>query len=178
MLNINSLHKEHNEDLLGYLVSCGIPQSDKEDVSQMVWMRVWVYADRFNETRAFKPWLFGLARHSVGDYNRHESREKRKYVLNPILDADPDSTIWEHADTVGWMKRCAEIDEDGILLRLSIEKALLRMTDVQRSRLIRIYFFRMPYSDVARQDRTVKGTIARSVHRAKKNFARIWEDIE
>lgn len=163
-LHLKLLHNEHQQDLEGYVVSLGVPSEDADLVVQNTWWRVWRYADTFNETRAFKPWLFGLARHEVGSYFRKANRHKRRNSV-------PTSSVPN-----AWMHRTVGINEDRILTRLSVHKILRKLPDTQRERVVRHFWGGETYLEIAKADGTHKGTIARCMFRARDNFRKEWGD--
>jgi RNA polymerase sigma-70 factor (ECF subfamily) len=71
---MRALYKEQ----LGYVWTAlrrlGIHRDDLEDLTQDVFLRVFRDWDRYDQTRAVRPWLFSIAYHLAIDFLRHQKR--------------------------------------------------------------------------------------------------------
>ncbi|MBI1826904.1 MAG: sigma-70 family RNA polymerase sigma factor [Planctomycetes bacterium] len=69
---------------------------DVDDVTQQVWSSVWTRIGELRDTRAWKSWLFRLARNAAVDAGREMSRRRQRIgplgenVDHPALTASPE----------------------------------------------------------------------------------------
>ena len=69
---IRALYEEHVEYVWTALRRLGVSPSDSEDLTHEVFLRVLRDWDRFDESRAVRPWLFGIAHHVAVDFFRRQ----------------------------------------------------------------------------------------------------------
>src|SRR5947207_706578 len=59
--------------LLGLLRTCGVPEREREDVAQEVWLRAWRALPAWRPDH-FRGWLFQVARTTAEDHRRKSAR--------------------------------------------------------------------------------------------------------
>ena len=69
---IRALYEEHVEYVWTALRRLGVAPSDSEDLTHEVFLRVLRDWDRFDQSRAVRPWLFGIAHHVAVDFFRRQ----------------------------------------------------------------------------------------------------------
>jgi RNA polymerase sigma-70 factor (ECF subfamily) len=71
---MRALYEEHFGYVWTALRRLGVDREDLEDLTQEVFLRVFREWDRYDQTRAARPWLFGVAYHVAIDFLRRGER--------------------------------------------------------------------------------------------------------
>jgi RNA polymerase sigma-70 factor (ECF subfamily) len=109
------LYAEHGRSVLGFVVSSIGDRAVAEEVTQEVFLRAWLHADRYDAGRgSARTWLFSIARNLVIDTARARA------VRPQAADVDP-------ADTPS-----ATDELDRLELRLLLVEALRRLSPEHR----------------------------------------------
>ena len=98
-----------NGEVYSYLVRSGVPQADRDDLFQEVFLSVHYAAKRYDPKLAIEPWLFTIVVNTVRDYFRKAKRRKEdsSSVLTPErIDPSPSPhQVSEAKDTALWLER-------------------------------------------------------------------------
>lgn len=110
-----------------------------EDAVQEIFTRVWKRAASFDRSRAFAPWLFGIAHnYCIDELRRRKVRPQTVYEgdEHPILRDIPDET---------------DVGESAILAeqRQAVRDALERLPQEQRQALLLAYFGGLTQQEIA-----------------------------
>jgi RNA polymerase sigma-70 factor (ECF subfamily) len=81
--NFEELYREHASPLLAFLASRVRPRTDRDEVAQEVWTRVWANLATFHGGE-FRPWLFQIARNLLVDRLRRRRADPLPDELDPI----------------------------------------------------------------------------------------------
>lgn len=120
-----------------------------EDAVQEIFWRVWRRLGSFDRSRAFAPWLFGIAHnYCIDELRRRKVRPQQVYEDDdhPILSDIPDDT---------------DIGETAILTeqRQVIRSALEQLPEEQRQALLLAYFGGLTQQEIAAQLGNPLGTV-------------------
>jgi RNA polymerase sigma-70 factor (ECF subfamily) len=81
------LVEHYRRPVFGYLVHSGVPESDREDLFQDVFVKIHREAHRYDPTRPLHPWLFTVVANTVRSYLR--KHKLRRIFFTPLQSADP-----------------------------------------------------------------------------------------
>lgn len=120
-----------------------------EDAVQEIFWRVWRRLGSFDRSRAFAPWLFGIAHnYCIDELRRRKVRPRLVYEDDdhPILSDIPDDT---------------DIGETAILAeqRQVVRSALEQLPEEQRQALLLAYFGGLTQQEIAAQLGNPLGTV-------------------
>jgi len=120
-----------------------------EDAVQEIFWRVWRRLGSFDRSRAFAPWLFGIAHnYCIDELRRRKVRPQQVYEDDdhPILSDIPDDT---------------DIGETAILTeqRQVVRSALEQLPEEQRQALLLAYFGGLTQQEIAAQLGNPLGTV-------------------
>jgi len=71
------LMNAYQSSVYGYLVRCGVPQANRDDVFQEIFVKIHLAAASYQPSRPLRPWLFTIAANSVRNHLRDESHHRR-----------------------------------------------------------------------------------------------------
>jgi RNA polymerase sigma-70 factor, ECF subfamily len=142
-------HDSHGQALRRYVIRLTNGQTQlADDVLQEAFIRLWNRPEILERpAESIRMWLFTVARNLVID-DRRSARYTRELAVAVV----PDLQI---ADSIG-----------SVLDKWMLADALLTLSDVHRSTVIRAYHFAQPVADIARQDRVPEGTVKSRLHYA------------
>lgn len=117
----------------GYLVRCGVPAGERDDLFQSVFLKIHAAAASYDSARPFAPWLFAIVGNTVRNHFR-------KLAAVPPDDDPPDA-----ADPAPGPDRVAEARETAVWL----EGALLELPPAQRQVLLLVSLGGLRQQEVA-----------------------------
>jgi RNA polymerase sigma factor (sigma-70 family) len=132
---------------------------DTEDVVQVVFLKVWLNAERFQSMiGTVKPWIYTIARNEVVNYLRRNGRvlQDCDTALNqaPAPNTDPDRTLI-HSERLSVVKQCLkELQQAG------------RLSATQDNYLQLLYFEDMRLSQIALTFGVTAAAVRSTVDRA------------
>lgn len=120
-----------------------------EDAVQEIFWRVWKRAASFDRSRAFAPWLFGIAHnYCIDELRRRRVRPQQVFEdeEHPILSDIPDE---------------ADVGEAAVLMdqRRIVREALDQLPEEQRQALLLAYFGGLTQQEIAQQLGNPLGTV-------------------
>lgn len=116
----------------------GEREAAEEAVQEIFW-RIWQRAASFDSSRAFAPWLFGIAHnYSIDELRRRRVRPQAVYEEDdrPILSEIPDETDVGEAAVLGDQRRI-------------VRAALDQLPEEQRQALLLAYFGGLTQQEIA-----------------------------
>lgn len=131
----------HADELLAYASRALADRAAAEEAVQETFLRAWRAAGTYDRSRPLRPWLYAILRRVVVDEAR--SRERRA-VPSPRQVAEPE-----------------EASAERLLDEWVLHEALQRISDDQRTVLLRTFYGGERYGDVA-QDLQIPETTART----------------
>ena len=117
------LLEAYQAPMYGYLVRCGVPPANRDDVFQEIFVKVHLAASSYQPSRPLRPWLFTIAANTVRNHFRDEGRRR---------DRDGPSQVAEPAE--GRPGPQARLETDELLAWL--EQAVQRLPFEQREVLM------------------------------------------
>ena len=91
--------------VFGYLIRCGVPEGDRDDLFQDIFLKIHGAAATYQADRPLKPWLFTVVANTVRGYFRKQKVEQWVYPQN-LQDPQPNSQdLLEAGETSHWLKK-------------------------------------------------------------------------
>jgi RNA polymerase sigma-70 factor (ECF subfamily) len=120
-----------------------------EDAVQEIFVRVWKRAASFDRSRAFAPWLFGIAHNYCIDELR-----RRRVRPQPVYEDDEHPVLSDIPDE-------ADVGEAAVLTdqRRIVRAALDQLPEEQRQALILAYFGGLTQQEIATRLNNPLGTV-------------------
>jgi RNA polymerase sigma-70 factor (ECF subfamily) len=104
------LVERYRRPVYGYLVHCGVPETERDDLFQDIFVRVHEHAGTYDPARPLHPWLFTVAANAVRTYFR--KRQRRLFFFGgsappgEVKDDAPDGEALASAsETKRWLER-------------------------------------------------------------------------
>jgi len=139
---LRQLIEAHQYRVIGTVAKMLGDDSDAEDISQQVFIRVWKSAARYEPTAKFTTWLFKITRNLVFNELRRRKRHPTR-SLDATMDDDdrplqiPDPGT-KAADT-------ALLDDE---MQTAIQKAIEELPEIQRMAIVLRRYDDIPYEDI------------------------------
>ena len=134
-------------------------KQDSEDLTSEVFMKTWQYARNGEKNiKHLNAFLFQIARNTIADYYRRSSRTRDVQALDSfqnIPDEKQKSLFAEIENGAG---------------ESEIEKALLRLEDDQKERIIIHYIEGLPCPEISKIVNKSNGAVRIAIHRAMKEL--------
>jgi len=159
------MYNVHNYDLVGYIRKFCQISSDADDIAQNTWLKLLNGMDDYDESKPFKPYLVGVARHAMYSYYRDLKRgrnESRLWKSDFIEYNRPEYWKYSTAPPVE--------SESDRLTKYAVAVTLRKLTWQQRRRFRKHYWRGYTYKEICEEEGLV--SIAAFMHRARKQFAK------
>jgi RNA polymerase sigma-70 factor (ECF subfamily) len=106
------LVQQYRRPVYGYLFHCGVPEPDRDDLFQEIFVRVHQRARTYDPSRPLHPWLFTVVANAVRTYFRGQKRRLFMFAGPPPEDArdwSPDGEALASArETTDWLERAIQ----------------------------------------------------------------------
>jgi RNA polymerase sigma-70 factor, ECF subfamily len=121
------LVERYRRPVFSYLVHCGVPEPDRDDLFQEIFVRVHRRAPSYQASRPLHPWLFTVVANAVRSYFR---TKKRLFLFagppSPnVRDEAPDGEAVASAnETAAWLERAIQglpLPQREVLLLATVE---------------------------------------------------------
>jgi RNA polymerase sigma-70 factor (ECF subfamily) len=103
------LVQQYRRPVYGYLFHCGVPEPDRDDLFQEIFVRVHQRAGTYDASRPLHPWLFTVVANAVRSYFRKQKRRLFFSAGPPseeLRDPAPDGEALASArETTLWLER-------------------------------------------------------------------------
>jgi RNA polymerase sigma-70 factor (ECF subfamily) len=139
---LRSLIEAHQHRVIGTVAKMLGDESDAEDISQQVFIRVWKSAARYEPTAKFTTWLFKITRNLVFNELR---RRKRHPTRSLDAAAEEDGRPLQMADPGTKPADTALLDDE---MQAAIQRAIDELPEVQRMAIILRRYDDIPYEDI------------------------------
>ena len=160
------LVQRYRRPIFGYLVHCGVPESDRDDLFQDIFIKIHQRADKYDVARPLHPWLFTVVANTVRSYF---SKKKLRsfFVWEPapeevpeeVKDPAPDSEARASAkETAAWL-----------------ERAIAALPMPQREVLVLATIEDLPLKDIASVLDMPLNTVKTHVRRARLRLVECYE---
>jgi RNA polymerase sigma-70 factor, ECF subfamily len=122
-----TLVERYRRPVFSYLVHCGVPEPDRDDLFQEILVRVHRRASSYEASRPLHPWLFTVVANAVRSYFR--SRKRLLLFAGPppsdVRDEAPDGEAVASAkETTAWLERAIQglpLPQREVLLLATVE---------------------------------------------------------
>ena len=106
------LVQRYRRPVFGYLVHCGVPEHDRDDLFQEIFIKIHQRAHQYDAQRPLHPWLFTVVANTVRTYLRKQ-RLRSFFVWEPpsaeVRDPSPDSeSVASAKETAAWLQRAIQ----------------------------------------------------------------------
>ena len=159
----SDLFDRYHKQLYNFFVKITFDRDLGHDLVQNVFLRMIKYRKTYNENKAFRSWIYQVARNVYADHAR-----KNKVLVADLADVEQVKTHLSNIDD-----RMVQ-DEREKLLYIS----LYRLTPAQREILILTRFQQMKYEEVAKIMETSVANIKVKVHRAMHKLKETYLELE
>ena len=158
----SQLVARYRRPVFGYLVRCGVPEHDRDDLFQEIFIKIHQSADRYDAARPLHPWLFTVVANTVRTYLRKQ-RLRSYFVWEPasadVPDDAPDAEALASAQqTKAWL-----------------EQAIQALPVPQREVLILATIENLPLKDIASILEMPINTVKTHVRRARMRLVESYE---
>jgi RNA polymerase sigma-70 factor (ECF subfamily) len=106
------LVQQYRKPVYGYLFHCGVPEPDRDDLFQEIFVRVHQRARSYDPSRPLHPWLFTVVANSVRTYFRKQNRRLFFFAGPPpedVKDEAPDGeALFSARETTDWLERAIQ----------------------------------------------------------------------
>ncbi len=145
---------EYRAPVYGYLVRCGVPENDRDDLFQEIFVSVHAAAARYDADRPLHPWLFTIVANRVRTYQR--KRRLRDLVFS---DAPPRDPVAPVADA----ERAASVRQTTDWLEHEIRK----LSPIRREVLVLACVENLPQKEIAEALGLPVNTVKTHLRRAR-----------
>lgn len=106
------LVQQYRRPVYGYLFHCGVPEPDRDDLFQEIFVRVHRQARSYDPARPLHPWLFTVVANAVRTYFRKQKRRLFFFagpLPDDVKDPAPDGEALTSArETSDWLERAIQ----------------------------------------------------------------------
>ena len=160
----------YETELYRYLVSFTGQPSVAEEAFQEAFLQVHLVAERFEQTRKFRPWLYTIAVNKARDILRARGRRPSVQITS-VDDESSESDLWAHLvreeDTPETLYEQKE-------LRELVHTVIGQMSENLREILLLAYFKQLQYKEIAEVVGVPLGTVKSRLHAAVKLFSKLY----
>jgi RNA polymerase sigma-70 factor (ECF subfamily) len=163
----DALVRRHQARTYNFMRAMVHDESEAEDLTQDVFVRVWKSIGRFRRDSAFRTWLFRIA---VNVARTHLARRSRwRLVVRP----DPDLDAAVTRDNLSSPERL----EDDVVRRDAIDRALAVLPPDLRAVIALRDIEGLEYREIARALDTPIGTVESRIFRARRRLRPLLEPL-
>lgn len=134
----------HQHRVVGTVAKMLGDDSEAEDVAQLVFIRVWRSAARYEPTAKFTTWMFTILRNLVFNELRRRKRHPHLSLDAPLFPGDERPR--ETADLRGKTPDTALLDDE---MMSAIQRAIDELPETQRLAVIMRRYDETPYEEIA-----------------------------
>jgi RNA polymerase sigma factor (sigma-70 family) len=99
----------YRRPVYSYLVRCGVPESDRDDLFQEIFVKIHASAGQYRSDRPLHPWLFTIVANTARTYHRKNKVREMVFADPPAREpraASPDAERQAMASqTAAWLER-------------------------------------------------------------------------
>ena len=152
-----ALLEAYRRPVYGYLVRGGVPEADRDDIFQNIFLKIHAAAENYDPSRPLGPWLFTIVANTLRNHFRAQAVPikwvPRDDPRDPLDPPDPNpgpEHIAAVRETVAWL-----------------EQALLDLPMVQREVLLLVTIAGLGQQDVANSLNLPLNTVKTHLRRAR-----------
>ena len=163
----------YEKELYHYLVNFTGQPSVAEEAFQEAFLQVHLVADRFEQSRKFRPWLYTIAVNKARDILRARGR-RPSMQITAVDDDSSEGELWAH------LLREEETPEtlfDQKLVAQQVQEAIAQMPSNLKEILLLAYFKQIAYKEIAEVIGVPLGTVKSRLHAAVKSFSKLYNEL-
>ncbi|MCK8060206.1 MULTISPECIES: RNA polymerase sigma factor [unclassified Fusibacter] len=153
----------HGNQVLGYLMKLCANKEFAEDVYQEVWIKVYRKLNTYDQTKAFEPWLFTIARNTAFDFLKKHKNDPIPTIDEILLQDVRSSTPHE---------------SPMIETESQIHTALEQLSEMNRQIVVLRYMSDLSYDQIAKKLDCDVSTIKWRLYESKKQLKKFLEQKE
>lgn len=157
------LYDRYSKRLYNYFVKISFDRDAGDDLLQNTFIRVLKYRHTYKEGKAFKSWLFQIARNVFADHLRQTKMKVSDYTDV----SEVDSKVADPLDTMSQNDKEAQL-----------YKSMLNLNHETREILVMSKFENMKYEDIAKVLDCSIGAVKVKVHRAINKLRENYFELE
>lgn len=154
-----SLYNQHKAGVYGFVYKMLLDRQAAQDVTQDAFVRVYEHRDRLVATRAFKSWLYTIARNRCLNYLRKHGR------VDPLPDADA---------LPGLRSPSADLERSDAIR--FVNHVLARLSPDYREVLILREYQNLSYEDIAAVTRSTVSAVKSRLFKARRKMAALYRE--
>lgn len=154
-------YEESRDAVYGYLVYMTKDTTLAEDLSQEVFLRMFLYLDKFRGEASVRTWALRIARNVFLSY----ARRKRPLLL--------EEQEWEPAPDVD-----SNVPEEEVLKKeqvVRVRKCLMYLAEQERTVLLLRDFEELSYEEIGRIMGLTVEVVKSRIYRARQKFRKVYE---
>jgi RNA polymerase sigma-70 factor (ECF subfamily) len=155
-----SLYNQHKAGVYGFVYKMLMDRQAAQDVTQDTFIRVYEHRERLVATRAFKSWLYTIARNRCLNYLRKNGR------LDPLGDS---------ADELPGLRSPSADLERSDAIRF-VNHVLARLSPEYREVLILREYQNLSYEDIAAVTRSTVSAVKSRLFKARRKMAALYRE--
>lgn len=157
---LNEVFNRYNKRIYNYFLKSTLEQSDSDDLTQELFIRVMKYKNSYKEGHSVQFWIFQIARNMVKDHFRKLKVHKDKF--NPV-EVMPEVS--------------EKVDEVAFEREKKLHMAMKMLPEEKRELLVLSKFQGMKYEQLATMRKTSVSNIKVQVHRTIKELKDIYFEL-
>ncbi len=155
------LVERHQHAVIGTAAKMLGNPSEAEDIAQMVFLRAWKSASRYQPDAKFTTWLMTITRNLVFNEGRRKKRARLESLDLPEDDAHP------HRQFPDPSQKSADTEALNTELREAVDRAIAALPEKPRVALILRRYENMPYEEIAKVLKTSVPSVKSLLFRAR-----------
>jgi len=164
--NFSILVDRYSDKLSRYIQRMSsVSAQDREDLLQNVFIKVYINLNDFDDSLSFNAWIYRISHNEVIDFVRREKNKQKKGRLD--LDDDIFVIIEHSTNFLSDIYRKEDAEK--------INKIFSEMTPKYREILLLRFIEDYSYRDISDILQKPESNITTMIHRAKKEFRKIYE---
>jgi RNA polymerase sigma-70 factor (ECF subfamily) len=168
-----ALIERYHDVLIRFLTRMLGNRDAAEDAFQDTFLQIHQSLHSFDQTRAFKPWLFTIAANKARDLMRRAQR-RPAMSLSATIKGDEDAPAFVDLLAIDLPGPSDAMEREE--LSAMVQRAVDGMSPRMREVLLMAYFQKMAYAQIAELLDVPLGTVKSRLHAAVAQFAKRWDE--
>lgn len=164
---LGTLFEQYHGYLIGFFRKSGYALAVSEDLAQETFWRVMKYRSSYDARRSFRAWLFKIARNTMYDESRRNSRR------GELIQSAKDGDVERFSENEEQVSAVIEGEERKLLL----QTALSRLPAEKRDLIVMCRFEELPQVEVAEVFGCSVGALKVRLFRALKDLKKEFVEI-
>ncbi len=173
--SFNEIVHRYASELYRFLARFTGNAAAAEDLLQETFLQVHQSAEKFDQSRRLRPWIFTIAANKARDYLRSQ-RRRTEVSLDADVGRQGDQSV-TFAEIFSGNEALPEEVYGQTEQQEMVRRAIEQLPPTLREVLILGYFQQLPYKEIAAIVGVPVGTVKSRLHTALKRFATVWQEI-